>query len=115
MILDLLYPSLYDYDPALKPIGTLAKSLTVRRNSDNFEIHAGHTRYTINILQNATWSDGTPLTAHDVNFTLQFVSSKSNALPGSFWYGGGMPPSSLIATYVPSPYQIVMEFDTESH
>lgn len=115
MILDLLYPSLYDYDPTLRPIGDLAKNLIVQRNSDNFEVPVGHSRYTINILENATWSDGTPLTAHDVNFTLQFVSRHSNALPGSFWYGGGMPPSSLIATDVLSPYQIVLEFDTESY
>lgn len=115
MILDLLYPSLYDYDPSLRPIGNLVTHLAVQNNSNNPGVPVGHTRYIIDILENATWSDGTLLTAHDVNFTLQLVSRNSNALPGSFWYNGGMPPSSLIATDVLGPYRIAMEFDTESY
>ncbi len=108
MILDLLYPSLYDRNPKQQPIGDLTKNMTVQRNSDNPDVPAGHTRYTINILENATWSDGVPLTAHDVNFTLHYVMEvfRTN-------YGGS--PKSLVGTDVPSPYQVVMEFDTESY
>jgi ABC-type transport system substrate-binding protein len=114
LMMDLLNPSLYDRNPTLKPIGDLATNLTVQRNVDNPDVPSGHTRYIIDIIENATWSDGTPLTANDVNFTFQLVINHQVPI-----YGGEYLPMfdtlSLVATDVPSPYRIVMDFDTESY
>lgn len=109
-MLELLYPSLYDRNPTRGPTGDLATNLTVQRNSDNPDVPSGHTRYIIDIVENATWSDGLPLTAYDINFTLHYLLT-TNGYSSS----GGPPPSSLMSTDVPSPYRIVMEFDTESY
>jgi ABC-type transport system substrate-binding protein len=114
LFMDLLYPSLYDSGPTLKPVQDLAKNLTAERNVDNPDVPVGHIRYIIDIVENATWSDGTPLTAHDVNFTFQLVINQHVNV-----YGGDPLPIigtlPLIATDVPSLYRIVMDFDRESY
>lgn len=43
--------------------------------SDEWEISEDYKTYTLHIVENATWHDGTPVTAHDVEFTYKYFSN----------------------------------------
>ncbi|MGY5872031.1 MAG: ABC transporter substrate-binding protein [Candidatus Thorarchaeota archaeon] len=109
-ILQNLWPSLYKYGPDLTPWPDLAVSMVTETHSDNSAVPDGHTRFTIDIVQNATWSDGTPLTAEDVAFTQTYLFESTP-------YGNpaGTDIGDLIAAYAPSEYSVVIEFCTESY
>ena len=50
----------------------LAESYIAETHQDNDQIPLGHTRFTFDLIQNATWTDGKPLTAEDVAFSLNY-------------------------------------------
>jgi len=104
------WPSLYSYDPNLKPWPYLAESLVIETHADNPSVPSGHTLFTVDIIQNATWSDGVPLTANDVAFTFTYLFE--SALTGN-----QVEPSlgALEAAYAPTPYRVVFEFNSESY
>jgi ABC-type transport system substrate-binding protein len=108
-ILSNLYSSLYKYGPDLQPWPDLAESMLVETHDDNSAVPAGHTRYTINIIQNATWNDGIPLSAQDIVFTFEY-------LLGSYTYGNPAATDlgDLVTVESPAPYTVVLEFDRES-
>ncbi|MFW9789278.1 MAG: ABC transporter substrate-binding protein [Candidatus Thorarchaeota archaeon] len=106
-ILDMLYSSLYDRDPEGYPIGDLAKSLITEKHVDNEAVPEGHTRFTIGIIHNATWTDGMPLTAEDVSFTFNYIMMAN--ITNIFDSG------SLFGIWSPTPYRVVFEFSTESY
>ncbi len=109
-VLDNLYISLFKTGPNRDIIPWLAESYIVETNSDNVTVPAGHTRFTIDIIQNATWSDGTPLDAADVAFSFNYsVASGAYGNPASVDLG------DLSFAYSPSPYTAVLEFSTESY
>jgi ABC-type transport system substrate-binding protein len=109
-ILDEMWLSLYVYDPEGRPWPYLAKKLITETHIDNPEVPVSHTRFTIDIIQNASWSDGIPLTAYDVAFT--FAYSFESMLLGST----STPDlSALIAVYAPNYYQVVFEFNSETY
>jgi len=109
-IISLLYSSLYKYGPDLNPWPDLATNLITETNSDNTAVPLGHTRFTIDILHNATWSDGEPLTTEDIAYTFTYLyeSALYGNPVGEFIEG-------LIGVYAPNPYRIVFEFNTESY
>jgi ABC-type transport system substrate-binding protein len=72
-IFDNIYSSLYQKDPNQMPIGDLATNILSETHDDNPSVPVGHTRFTVDIIENATWSDGTPLTAEDVAFTFTYI------------------------------------------
>jgi len=109
IILSELWPSLYDYGPELTPVPDIAESMLTETHSDNAEVPDGHTRFTIDIIQNATWSDGTPLTADDVAFSFTYDFERIQ---------GDQPVATvvdLVAAYAPTQYTAVVEFNTESY
>jgi len=109
-ILSELYSSLYKYGPDLNPWPDLATNLITETHSDNPSVPDGHTRFTIDILQNATWSDGQPLTAIDVAFTYTYlIESKEYGNPVGDYI------ADLVAVYAPNPYRVTLEFNTESY
>ena len=110
LVLDNLYMSLFKTGPDGELIPYLAQTCTIETHDDNPTITEGHTRFTVDILQNATWSDLVPLTADDVAFTFNYYRD-------SFAYGNplGVDLSGLTAAYAPTTYQVVLEFDTESY
>ncbi len=63
------YDSLIEIDDDYRPAGRLAKSWT--------ESNGGKT-WTFKLQENVTFSDGTPLTAHDVVATTQYILDKAN-------------------------------------
>ncbi|MFW9834085.1 MAG: ABC transporter substrate-binding protein, partial [Candidatus Thorarchaeota archaeon] len=107
LILDKLYSSLYDRDPSGNPIGDLANALVIETHEDNVAIPIGHTQFTIDIIQNATWTDGVPLTAYDVAFTYNYMMNGN--ITDKF------DSESVYGVWAPTPYQVVFEYSTESY
>ncbi|MFW9920170.1 MAG: ABC transporter substrate-binding protein [Candidatus Thorarchaeota archaeon] len=109
-ILNEVLPSLYVYDPEGRPWPFIAKELITETHVDNPEVPVGHTRFTIDIIQNATWSDGVPLTANDVAFTFTYLIESGlagNQIDSSLGF--------LEAANAPTPYRVVFEFNSESY
>ena len=67
-IYGIVYDSLIEIDDNYKPVGRLAKSWA--------ESNAGKT-WTFTLQENVTFSDGTPMTAHDVVATTQYILEKA--------------------------------------
>ena len=109
-ILSELWPSLYKLGPDAKPWPDLAERMFTETHSDNPAVPEGHTRFTIDIVQNATWSDGVPLTAEDVAFTYTYAfESVMYDNPAALDMG------PLIAAYATTQYRVIFEFSTESY
>ena len=109
-ILDNLYSYLWRLGPDLTPVPDLATNLLVETHADNIAVPAGYTRYTIDILHNAQWTDGMPLTANDVANT--FIYLKESAAYGN---PEGMGLTDLVSATAPSTYRAVIEFNSESY
>ncbi len=109
-ILSNLYSSLYKFGPDLNPWPDLAESFLTETHDDNPEVPLGHTRFTIDIIQNATWSDGVKLTAADVAFTQTYALESA-----PFGNPAGTDTGDLVAAYAPTPYRVVIEYNTESY
>ena len=105
-----LYSSLFRQGPDLTPQPDLAENLLIEMHSDNPTVPVGHTRFSIDIIQNATWSDGTPLTADDVAFTYAYQYESA-----SYGNPAGIELGDLVASYAPNQYRVVLEFSTESY
>ncbi|MHA2348384.1 MAG: ABC transporter substrate-binding protein [Candidatus Thorarchaeota archaeon] len=86
----------------------LAESYTIETHDDNAAIPDGYTRYTFDILQNATWTDGMPLTGEDVAFSMNFLRDA----PGTI-YSADL--RQMTAAYSTTTYQVVIEFGSESY
>ncbi|TET07239.1 MAG: hypothetical protein E3J86_13705 [Candidatus Thorarchaeota archaeon] len=109
-ILDNLYSSLYQRNPKQQPVGDLGYNLVVETHSDNPTVPEGHTRFTMNIIENATWSDGVPLTAEDVAFTFNYILESAR-------FGNPLIRNleGLQSAVSLGPYRMRLEFDTESY
>ncbi|HYG60068.1 MAG TPA: ABC transporter substrate-binding protein, partial [Symbiobacteriaceae bacterium] len=64
-IFTLIYPSLMVMNDKLEFEGRLA---------ENYTMNAEQTVFTFNLRKNAKWSDGKPITAHDVAYTFQVIA-----------------------------------------
>jgi len=109
-ILDNLWPSLYKYGPDLNPWPDLTESMLTETHSDNTAVPDGHTRFTIDIIQNATWSDGEPVTAEDVAFSMTYAFE--SAIYGN---PAGADVGDLFAAYSTTTYRVIIEFATETY
>jgi len=109
-ILENLWPALYAFGPDLNPWPDLAESMLTETHSDNPDVPAGHTRFTVDIVQNATWSDGVPLTADDVAFSMTYAFE-------SYVYGNpaGTDIGDLVSAVAPTTFRVIIEFSTESY
>ncbi len=109
-ILDNLWPRLYLKGPNFEAIPYLAEELLVETHSENQDVQEGHTRFTVDIVTNATWTDGTPVTALDIAITFLYLSeSRECGNPASARMG------DLVTAYAPTTYRAVIEFNTESY
>jgi len=88
----------------------LAQSYLIETHADNSSVPTGHMRFTFDIFQNSSWSDGTPVIADDVAYTFYYYL-QSGA------YGNPLSTNlvGLIASYVPKPGRVILEFDSESY
>jgi peptide/nickel transport system substrate-binding protein len=76
MVANNIFNALVLLDEKLGPIPDLAESWTTSPD--------GRT-YTFNLVQNARWHDGRPVTAADVEFTFNEVIAKYHPRAGSWW------------------------------
>ncbi len=104
------WSSMYDLGPDLLRYPVLAESYIEETHSDNDAVPEGHHRFTFDIIQNATWSDGEQLTAEDVAFTYTYLFES-----GALGNPGGVDLGNLVAAYAPSTYRVVIEFGVESY
>ena len=101
------------YDSLLKPdsdgfdIPWLAESYEVTTHSDDSTVPEGHTRVVFDIRRNATWSDGFPITANDVSFSINYYRD----MPGSPYRPSLWNMSQAVAL---TDYRVRFEFNTES-
>jgi ABC-type transport system substrate-binding protein len=102
--LDMQWPLLYDYGPDQEPYPVLAESCLVETHEDNSAVPEGHQRFTFDILQNATWSDGVAVTAADVAYT--FTYAYESGLLGN---PAGLDLGNLVSATAPSTYRAVVE------
>jgi ABC-type transport system substrate-binding protein len=106
-ILGMLWDGLMTTDSEGNDVMWLAESYLIETNEDNPAIPAGFTRVTFDMIQNATWSDGEPLTAADAAFSLNYFRDA----PGNP-YSPDL--TDMVAAYANTPYSLIVEFDTES-
>jgi ABC-type transport system substrate-binding protein len=106
-VLDELYDAMMILDKDANDKMWLAESYLAETHADNDAVPDGHTRFTFNLHQNATWTDGTQLTAEDVAFSLNFLRDA----PGNRYRADLL---ELSAAYAPSTYTVIAEFNTES-
>jgi ABC-type transport system substrate-binding protein len=104
----IMYDSLLRRDPIGNNLPWLARSYSIATNDDNPDVTQGNTRFTFNIIRNASWTDGVPLTAEDVAFTMNFYrDAPGNPHSRDF--------SDLRMAVALTPYQVVFEFESESY
>jgi ABC-type transport system substrate-binding protein len=82
----------------------MCEDVTILTHSDDPFVPEGHTRFLVDIIQNATWSDGVPITAEDFAFSFNF---ERDYVPFS-----GL--ENMVACYASSTYRLFCEFDIES-
>ncbi|TFF83773.1 hypothetical protein EU524_01915, partial [Candidatus Thorarchaeota archaeon] len=109
-ILNNLYPSLYRLGPDGMPVADLATNMVAETHSDNPSVPEGHMRYTIDIISNATWSDGSDLNASNVVYTFIY-----NYESGPYGNPAGAALSMLTAALAPTETQVIIEFASESY
>ncbi|MHA1960435.1 MAG: ABC transporter substrate-binding protein [Candidatus Thorarchaeota archaeon] len=114
-ILGELYDSLLRRLPSGELIPWLAESLYVETHLDNPTVQEGQTRFTFDLVQNATWSDGSKITAVDVAHTLNYYRfaefTDENALHViPFRYDLASMTTAIAAT----GYRVIVQFNTTS-
>ncbi|MFW9789277.1 MAG: ABC transporter substrate-binding protein [Candidatus Thorarchaeota archaeon] len=105
-----LWPSLFTLAPDLTPFPYLVRQMITETHADNSSVPDGHTRFTIDIIDNATWSDGVRVTAEDVAFTHTYMFEAGITRPIT----PIEPMTDFVAAYAPSPTRVIMEYSTES-
>ncbi len=107
-VLQMLYDSLFRYDAQGNMIPWLVESYDIETNEDNPNVGVGNTRFSIEIVKNATWSDGVPLSAQDVAYTYNFYREGEDNP-----YGEDL--VDLLSAYAPTDYTFIIEFEGESY
>ena len=103
----MMFDALVDIDPYGNDQNWMCEDYTVLTHADDASIPEGHTRILVDVIQNATWSDGTQITAEDFAFTMNFLRDNVPA------YGADL--VDMVACYAPTTYQLFCEFDSESY
>ncbi|TFG04577.1 hypothetical protein EU538_12150 [Candidatus Thorarchaeota archaeon] len=107
-VVDELYDSLLRQGMEGEDMLWLAESYTAETHEDNPAVPVGHNRFVFDMVQNATWTDGTLLTAYDAAFTLNYYLDA----PGNP-YGTDL--TEMIVAYASANYTLVIEFSTVSY
>ena len=103
-ISDMLFDSLIIRDPDGNDVLWMCEDVTILAHADDPMVPEGHTRFLVDIIQNATWSDGTPITAEDFVFSLSFLRD----------YVPFRGLEDLVACYAQTTYRLFCEVDSET-
>jgi ABC-type transport system substrate-binding protein len=106
-ILNMLFDSLVNIDPVGNDVLWMCDSFEVLTHADDASVPDGHTRILVDVIQNATWSDGTPITAEDFAFSLNFMRD--------FVPVAGADLADMVACYAPTTFELFCEFESESY
>ncbi len=107
-VLQMLYDSLLRMGPDGRDMPWLAESYVIETHADNPAVPEGNTRLTFHLVDNATWTDGQPLTAEDVAFSMNYYrDSPGNPLAAGL--------EDIVAAYAQDSDTVVMEFTSESY
>ena len=106
-VLQMLFDPLVRIGPNHEDILWMCESYEVQTHDDDSTIPEGHTRYIVDIIKNASWNDGTPVTAHDFIFTFSFIRDHVSIQRFDLL--------SLSKYYCINDHRFVCEFDTESY
>ncbi|MFW9963406.1 MAG: ABC transporter substrate-binding protein [Candidatus Sifarchaeia archaeon] len=109
-IFDKIHLGLYTRTPDLEPIPQLVEQMLIETSEENPNVPKGHSRYTIDLRKNATWSDGVNVTAEDVSFTFNYILDSGlcgNPMADDL--------TELTSVYSPSTQRVVFEFYSESY
>ena len=109
LITDNLYSSLYKYGPDWKQYPDLAESILIETHDTNPAVTSGQTWVTVDIRNDANWTDGNPLTASDVAFTFQYIVES-----GAFGNPMASDYSDFIEAYVLGPYKVQIRLSSTS-
>ncbi|RDE17079.1 MAG: hypothetical protein C4K49_03775 [Candidatus Thorarchaeota archaeon] len=105
---NLPWDTLIRQGPDGRDVPWLAESYTIETHEDNESVLPDRTRFTFNLVRNASWSDGTPLTAEDVACTINYYR-EAPGNPFRLDFG------DLTAAYGQNPYKVIVEFSSESY
>ena len=106
-IQNMLFDSLVNIDPEGNDINWMCEDFTVLTHDDDATVPEGNTRILVDVIQNATWSDGTAITAEDFAFSLNFMRDHVPV--------AGADLVDMVACYAPTTYQLFCEFNSESY
>ncbi len=102
------WDTLFIRGPDGRDVPWLVEEFLIETHSDNADVQTGHTRFTFDIIKNASWTDGTPLTAEDIVFTLNYYDQA----PGNP-YGASL--HDMFSAYTLTNYTMRVEFNAESY
>ena len=106
-ILDMLFDPLVRIDPNGNDIPWMCLDYSVETHLDNPDVQEGHTEIIVDIINNASWSDSTPVTANDFAFSILFIRDNIPELAIDL--------EALTACYAYTPSRLFCEFNTESY
>ncbi|TFF93012.1 hypothetical protein EU546_06785 [Candidatus Thorarchaeota archaeon] len=109
-VLQMLYSPLLRYSPDGRVLPWLVESYEILTHENDESVPVHHTRFVLDMVRNATWTDGEPLTAYDVAFTYCYYRDSYH---GGNPYGAGL--QNLTAAYAMTPYKVALEFESPSY
>jgi ABC-type transport system substrate-binding protein len=108
LVLNELYDSLFVQAPNGTILPWLVDSYTITTHNENPSIADNVTRFTLELIDGFTWSDGSPLTAYDIIQTVSFYSqADDNPFQENL--------AELRGAYVPTPGTLIIEFNGLSY
>ena len=105
---DVLWSFTWTFDPKGKAVPDLVKEIPSTDNGDIKTIDATHMDVTINLKPGLMWSDGQPLTADDLKFTLDTICN-----PSASSGGGTIGYDHISSMEVKSTTQLLLHFGPE--
>ncbi len=105
-LMGMMHDSLCKIDPNLDVINWLLDEVTIEGHDDDSSIPEGHTRISLDIVDNAFWSDGTAIKTSDVSFSINWF--RENHPDGQQALG------DLIYCAALSPDLLQLEFRTQT-
>jgi ABC-type transport system substrate-binding protein len=110
VLFDNMFSSLLRMGPDGQMRPDLAESYLIETHGTNSDVPTGHTRFTFDIIQNASWTDGTPLTADDIAYSFNYyLNSAAYGNPTAFRF------PDISSIFSPTPSRVVIEFSSESY
>jgi peptide/nickel transport system substrate-binding protein len=102
---DLLWSYTWIFDPKGKAVPVLVKEIPSTDNGDVKKIDASHMDVTLNLRSGMNWSDGQPITADDLMFTLTTICD-----PTASFGGGTIGFDHIASMEVKSPTSLLLHF-----